>query len=211
MERVQRFGHGVLLVFLGMALASGGWAIAHWPRPEPITIALPTAPPTAAPTPSEGAPPLQVHVTGAVVRAGVYRLPPGSRLIDAVAAAGGMAPDADEERINLADHVHDGQQVYVPRQGTPPPPQPTPMPLPEVLPDHASPSGGAAAPQARVNINTASAAELESLPGIGPALAQRIIAYRQAHGGFGDAAEIVAVSGIGEATYAKLADRITVR
>lgn len=211
MERSEHHGHGVLLLLVGLALGGAVVAIDRWPSPEPIAIIAPTVAPTAAPTPPEQAPLLQVHVTGAVVRSGVYTLPPGSRLVDAVQAAGGMAPDADEERINLADHLVDGQQVYVPRQGTPAPPSPTSALLLGAAPESARSPGVEIAVGGLVNINTASAAELETLPGIGPALAGRIIEYREANGGFGDPAEIVQVRGIGEATYAKLADRITVR
>jgi len=211
MERSGRSRRDVLLLLAGLFAAGLFFAVLRWPRPEPIAIIVPTAPPTAAPTPPEQAPPLQVHVTGAVVRSGVYRLPPGSRLVHAVEAAGGMAPDADEERINLADYLVDGQQVYVPRRGTPAPPSPTSAVLPGAAPENARASGVEISVSGLVNINTASAAELETLPGIGPALAQRIIEYRETNGGFGDPAEIVQVRGIGEATYAKLADRITVR
>jgi len=196
---------GYFLVTLAYLALTGVAVLAlRWPRPEPITIVAPT--PSPAPTVSEA--PLRVHVTGAVVRPGVYCLSPDSRLVDAVEAAGGMAPDADEERINLADRLVDGQQVYVPRRGVTIPPSPTP----------GSPSAGASsraggvsvAAAGVVNINTASAAELETLPGIGPSLAQRIIEHREAHGPFADPAGIMDVRGIGEATFSKIADRIVV-
>jgi len=198
---------GYFLLSLAWLACSGlGAVIIRWPRPEPIAIVEPTPPPV--PTVSVAS--LQVHVTGAVLRPGVYSLSPDSRLVHAVEAAGGMAPDADEERINLADRLVDGQQVYVPRRGTPIPPSPTPAARRSgVAPGDSGAVSGAVA--GIVNINTASAAELESLPGIGPALAQRIIEHRQANGPFADPSEIVAVRGIGEATYAKIADRIVVR
>jgi competence protein ComEA len=193
-----------VLTLAYLALAGVGIVALRWPRPEPITIVAPT--PSPAPTVSEA--PLQVHVTGAVLRPGVYCLSPDSRLVHAVSAAGGMAPDADEERINLADRLVDGQQVYVPRRGAAIPPSPTPA---SRTAGAASRAAGANVTAAEVvNINTASAAELETLPGIGPSLAQRIIEHREAHGPFADPAEIMAVSGIGEATFAKIADRIVV-
>lgn len=211
MEPFGRFRGYVLLSLFWVILGGVGAIVLRWPRPEPIVIITPTAPPPTATPATAEAPHLQVHVTGAVARSGVYCLPAGSRLVHAVEAAGGMAPDADEERINLADHLVDGQQVYVPRRGTPAPPSPTSARPLDAIPQHARTSGGSATGGGVVNINTASAAELETLPGIGPALAERIIAHREANGPFGDPAEIVAVRGIGEATYAKLADRITVR
>lgn len=160
----------------------------------PIEIAVPTS--TALPT----AAPIVVHVVGAVARPGVYTLPAKSRLVDAVNAAGGLAPGADPERINLADFLRDGGQVYVPFLGTPLPPSPTPLNAP-------LPPGS----EARlVNINTATAAELEALPGIGPAYAGRIIAYREAHGPFKAPEEIMQVQGIGPARYEQIAPYITV-
>lgn len=194
-----------LLSLAWLAVAGLGAAVLRWPRPEPIAIVEPSPSPVP-PAAVEQAAPLQVHVTGAVQRPGVYSLAPGSRLVQAVEAAGGMAPEADEERINLADRLVDGQQVYVPRQGTPIPPSPT-----AVARASGADPGVVAASGGVVNVNTAPAAELETLPGIGPALAQRIIEHREANGPFADPAEIVAVRGIGEATYAKLAGRITVR
>lgn len=201
---LQKHRGYLVLSLIYLALAGVGVAALRWPHPEPIAIIAPTAPP--APTASMA--PIQVHVTGAVKRPGVYSVGPDSRLVHAVEAAGGMAPDADEERINLADRLLDGQQVYVPRRGVPIPPSPTPA---------SGPTGGSRVAGADltgtgvVNINSASAAELETLPGIGPALAQRIIEHRQANGPFADPSEIVAVRGIGEATYAKIADRVVVR
>lgn len=206
MEWLRRYRGYFLLSFVWLILAGALVVALRWPRPEPIVILEPSPPPTTVAMEV----PLQVHVTGAVVRPGVYALDPGSRLVHAVEAAGGMTTEADEERINLADRVVDGQQVYVPRQGTPIPPSPTPA-RPEVSFADPGRSGGVAVVGGVVNINTASVAELETLPGIGPALAQRIIEHRQVNGPFADPSEIMAVRGIGEATYAALADRITVR
>jgi competence protein ComEA len=110
-------------------------------------------------------------------------------------AAGGPADDADLDRINLASSVADGQQIYVPRQGE----GNLPVQPPSVQ----------RSSDLRVNINTADAAALETLPGIGPTLAQRILDHRQAHGPFARAEDIVKVSGIGQATFEKLSDHIT--
>jgi competence protein ComEA len=158
--------------------------------------------PTATVAPSPTPAPLRIHVTGAVQQPGVYILAPDSRLIDAVDAAGGLAANADSTRINLAGFVYDGQQVFVPYELTPAPPSPTPLPAPSVVGQQAVTGGGP------ININTASAAELDTLPGIGPAYAERIIAYREEHGPFADPIEIMEIKGIGPATYEEIKNRI---
>ena len=199
---MQQHLRGYLVVAHLVAVAVGATAlIVNRPRPEPIVIVEPTVQPTLSPT----ARPIQVHVVGAVRNSGIYSLPPESRLSDAVGAAGGMTQRADPERINLADFLRDGQQVYVPTIDTPVPPSPTPL---------ASVGGigvGQRGAGVIVNINTASVTELETLPGIGPVLAQRIVAYREAQGPFQDAAEIKKVAGIGEARYAQIETSITTR
>lgn len=201
--KTLRSSRGYVILSLLYSLGLGGYVLYdRWPQPEPITIIQPTLTATATPAP------MRVHVVGAVRQPGVYALEPASRMVEAVAAAGGMAADADEERVNLAEHLRDGQQVYIPHVGTPSPPSPTPLqPTP--------PAGQSADPQAaatttKININTASLAELDTLPGIGPAYAQRIIAYREAHGPFADIAQITQVNGIGPVTFEKLQGLITV-
>jgi competence protein ComEA len=135
----------------------------------------------------------------------VYTLPWNCRIEDAIAAAGGTLSEADLLAINLAEHVHDAQQIYVPCQGdTETPVLPTPVPTAH------SASALSAAGQ-RVNINTATAHELEALPGIGPALAQRIIDYRATSGPFQAPEDIVKVRGIGEQTFEQLRDYISVQ
>jgi competence protein ComEA len=158
--------------------------------------AIPLSPP---PSPA----PIVVHLAGAVLNPGVYSLPPGSRVRDAIEIAGGMLPEADPGNLNLAAYLVDGSRVAIP---TLPPVQPTPeataqsnptsLPIPDV--NHP------------VNINTATQAELESLPYIGPALAQRIIAYREANGLFESIEEIVEVYGIGQQTFENIKDLITI-
>ncbi|MBC7235445.1 MAG: helix-hairpin-helix domain-containing protein [Chloroflexi bacterium] len=207
MDAWQRY-RGYLVLSLGFAILFGGYVLYdHRPQPEPMMILDPVATPAlttqdAVQTPT--APPIRVHVTGAVRRPGVYTVLAGSRLIDAVDAAGGLALGADEARINLADFVSDGQQVFVPYLGTPAPLSPTPLSAGRGA---ASLAGGSVG---LVNINTASAAELETLPGIGPAYAQRIIDYREQNGPFVDKSEIMRVNGIGQACYERIVDRITV-
>lgn len=124
-----------------------------------------------------------VHVTGDVRNPGVVRLPAGSRVIDAVEAAGGLRPRA-RVSVNLARVLVDGEQIVV----------------------GASP---AAPTDARMSINSASASELEALPGVGPVLAQRIVEYRNAHGPFASMRDLLQVPGIGDSKYAELADAAT--
>lgn len=144
--------------------------------------------PRSSPAPT----PVLVHVSGAVRRPGLVSLPPGARVIDAVAAAGGPAARADQGAVNLAAPVADGQQVVVPQRGAGAPATP-----------------GAPAAGAKVALNSATAAQLEALPRIGPALAARIIAYRTAKGAFRSIDELGEVGGIGPKTLAALRDLVT--
>jgi competence protein ComEA len=148
-----------------------------------------------------------VYLSGAVKTPGVYHLPLGARVDDGVRAAGGLNEDAAAEFVNLAAVLEDGQQVHIPTRdeiaaGTP---QPTGT--------SSGADGGSLNAQATpglVNINTADSTGLETLPGIGPATAQRIIAYREANGAFLSIEELKQVSGIGEKKYAALAALICV-
>jgi competence protein ComEA len=147
------------------------------------------------------------HAAGAVVSPGVYSLPAGSRIADLVAAAGGPAADADLNRVNLAAVVEDGQQVYVPRVG-------------ETAPGGAAGASaggggdgagaGGAGDGEPIDINTATADVLDELPGVGPAIAQAIVSYRDEHGPFGSVDDLVDVPGIGDAKLAQLRDLVTV-
>jgi competence protein ComEA len=147
-----------------------------------------------------------VHVVGAVAAPGVQRLPTGSRVIDAVEAAGGAAPDADLSRVNLAAVLADGQQVVVLRPGEAPPIAAEADPSGPGASDGASSGGDGAL----VDINRASAAELEELPGVGPATAEAIIAHRDQNGPFASVDDLLDVRGIGEAKLEQLRDRATV-
>lgn len=160
----------------------------------PATVASAVvSPPTATPQP------LRVYISGAVAQPGVVTLPAGSLLADALEAVGGAADDADLDGVNLAASLTDNQHVIVPRY------TPTPQPPVEVVP---AAKGASAA--TLLNINTATAAELEMLPHIGPAMAQRIIDYREAHGPFTQIEDLKNVEGIGETRYQDLAPLITV-
>jgi len=161
-----------------------------------------SAPPSGVPVPS-GSPrgSILVHVTGAVRKPGLVSLGPGARVVDAVAAAGGMADDADPAAINLARPVADGEQLVVRRVGE----------SPEGGAGVTGAEGSGAAPVAGpVNLNTARAAELETLPRIGPALAQRILDWRQANGRFAQASDLLKVSGIGQKLFDGIKDRLVV-
>jgi competence protein ComEA len=153
--------------------------------------------------PAEGshAPDLVVHVSGAVADPGLVTVPDGARVGEALSAAGGPTADAEVDRLNLAQPLSDGERVHVPREG-------------EADPPGASTGGGengaGADPQGRVDLNRATAQELETLPGIGPARAQAIVEHREAHGPFGEPGDLRAVSGIGEATFQRLADLVGV-
>ncbi|MFE5671456.1 helix-hairpin-helix domain-containing protein [Agromyces sp. NPDC056523] len=162
--------------------------------------------PASGTTTTEGAADiLLVHVLGAVAEPGIVELAPGSRVVDAVAAAGGLTAEADPGGVNLARALVDGEQLVVPKVGEVPPP--------------ASASGGTGAgaggaPAAggaggRVSLNSADVAALDTLPRIGPALAQRIIDWREANGPFTDVSQLLEVTGIGDAVYSGLVDLVS--
>ena len=160
-------------------------------RQPQAAIGVTPPPPTAAPTATATPAPLRVYVSGAVRQAQVYLLPPGSIVQDAVAAAGPSA-EADCELLNLARPLQDGEHIYVPRQGeTPPPTEPPPSPSQTIGP---------------VNVNTATADQMDTLPGIGPALAQRIITHRP----YSHVDDLLRVPGIGPATLEKIRPLVTV-
>lgn len=172
---------------------------------------------------------VRVHVAGAVNNPGVYTLPAQGRAVDAIAAASGAAADADLDRVNLAGALSDGVQIYVPHRGETAAPaqiQPNggtanagqgnaangasqggthPQPARTL-----TPAGSAQKGSTPVNINTATAEELQTLPRIGPAMAQRIIAWREAHGGFRSVDELDAVPGIGPSMLENLRPLVTV-
>jgi competence protein ComEA len=139
-----------------------------------------------------------VYVSGAVVAPDVYRLPAEARVKDLVLAAGGLAADADADRINLAGRLEDGQHVVVPRQSG------AAADAPEAAAAGEGGGGGL------VNINTATVAELEALPGIGQTTAERIVEHREANGPFQSVEDLQQVRGIGPAALAKIAALVTI-
>ncbi|QLQ37355.1 ComEA family DNA-binding protein [Micromonospora robiginosa] len=163
--------------------------------------ATPVAGGAAAPAGSSGQ--VVVAVAGKVRRPGLVRLPAGARLADAVAAAGGALPGVDVALLNPARKVTDGELILV--GVTAPPGQPAPgggAPGPA--------AGGGAAPAGPVNLNTATLAQLDGLPGVGPVLAQRILDHREQHGGFRSVSDLRQVEGIGDARYEQLKELVTV-
>lgn len=153
---------------------------------------------------------LVVHIAGAVLAPGIRTLANTSRVADAIAAAGGARLDADLDRINLAAPIEDGSRIFVPIIG---------QPIPAVVSTSAGPSGGGTshsdlsgsdAATALVNLNTATQAELESLPGVGPSLAQAILEQRESSGGFTSVDQLRSVHGIGDKRFSDLADKVTI-
>ena len=178
-------------VLIGLLVAGFILLVSSPPRGEAIRIIPPPSPQ-----------PLSVYVSGAVARPGVYRLPQGSRVQDAILTAGEALPGADLAALNLAAPLADGDRVDVPVKGAAGSSQPAAS-----VSDPAS--GGAV--DGPVDINTATQEMLESLPGIGPTLAQRIIDYRQSNGPFASIEAIQDVSGIGPGIFEKIKDLIRVK
>ncbi len=179
------------------ATSSAARARTSAPVPVPVASAS-TAPPTSA-VPMV----LVVQAAGAVVHPGVYRLPDGARVAELIEAAGGATADADLDRVALAAKLADGQRIAVPRRGDPASP--------------AEPASGASGtgavapgPVGPVDLNRATTADLDRLPGVGPATAAAIVAYRDAHGPFGSIDELTEVPGIGPAKLAALHGLVTV-
>jgi competence protein ComEA len=189
-----------------LALLGAALFIMRRPSGQPIEILPPpTVAPTATSVPSPTPGPLHVDVAGAVQSPGVYRLPAGSIVADAIGAAGGPASDADLDRINKAVALQDGTQVYVPRVAEAVPPlllQPAVRAAATVDLATAGFISGSL-----INLNTATAKELESLPGVGETIAQRIVAGRP----YGAIEDLMRVKGIGQATFNKLKGLVTVQ
>jgi competence protein ComEA len=180
-----------VLALLGLVLA-GRYLRASTPASASGPVAVST---TADSVPAEPiAGPVVVDVVGAVRHGGVYRLPPGSRVRDALRAAGGARPGAHTAALNLAERRADGEQIAVPGRG--------------VSVGVAAASGPGAGPTAIVHLNSATAEQLDALDGIGPTLAARIVAWRQAHGGFRAVADMANVPGIGPGRLAALHGKV---
>lgn len=227
----------VRLALLGICLVcflGCGWVLLRGSGPDrpeaaPITLSPPPAPValTAAahenarqsnPLPVAPAPPtrLYVDVSGAVRRPSLYVLPPGSRVMQAVRAAGGPTGEADLDSVNLAEKVTDGQKVFVPKRTAAVPafslPTPTAGTSTAIKKSSGAKAGSSkmsAGSGETVALNAATQEQLERLPGVGPSMAGRILAYRSQVGGFEKPDDLMQVPGLGPKKYAKLAPFIT--
>lgn len=194
-----------LAVVVVVTLAGGAvWYVRSLPRPVDVVrrpgavgLARPVAAPAATPSPSS----ILVHVAGRVRRPGVYELGEGDRVIDAIGAAGGVRGDAALDELNLAAPLTDGTQVLVPGRSAA---------APARAGEGSTTSGAADATTAKINVNTADAAELEELPGIGEVLSQAIVDYRAENGPFSSVDELEDVSGIGPSILEDVRDLVSV-
>ena len=221
-----------IIIILVIVILAGGvyWMLKHFQpalflgEPELVVETETAPPPTASPpTPSAPTPEpeIAVHVTGAVKSPGVYYLSIGARVHEAIEKAGGKTDRADIHSLNLAANIRDGQQIDVPEirqipdvkqdspisntaqeHAIPTPPDSSVPPQPSIKKPTLSDGG-------RININTATAQELQTLRGIGPALARRIVEYRQTSGRFSTVDDLTNVKGIGEKTLEKIRASIT--
>jgi competence protein ComEA len=189
-------GRRELAVLAAIAVLMGGGAVVWYLRSLPRPVTVRTLRPEPAPSPSPV--PVVVHVAGWVRRPGVYELGQGERVIDAIEAAGGSRRGAELDALNLAAVLVDGQQVLVPRKS-----------LGDGSAGSAA-SGGSTGGQGLINLNSATAEDLETLPGIGEVLAAEIIAYREQNGPFTSVEDLLNVSGIGEQRLADVRDLVSV-
>lgn len=209
MLNLGRKEQGLILIIVAVVLFTAGYKFAHREKKEVELV----DPSSAEATHEETGP--VVHVDGAVEKPGVYKLPSGSRVNDVIEQAVAL-PDADLSALNLAEILKDQKKLVVPRkmEQQAPGQNVVSQTMQVQAPGNVAVSSLQATPPARssglVNINTAGAAELDTLPGIGPALAERILQYRQANGPFQTIEDIKNVSGIGDKKYANLQHRITV-
>jgi competence protein ComEA len=188
---MKNWQHTLLWLFIGMIATAILFLVTAPPRGTSVEL-LP------APSPA----PIMVHVDGAVQHPGVYALPPNSRVQDAIQAAGGFGSEANQSAVNLAARLEDGNRLTIPNIGTPIASPSSELPGSNRVKD--------IPPGAPVNINTATLEELQTLPGIGATRAQDILDYRQAHGSFQTIDDLKNVTGIGDATFERLKDLITV-
>lgn len=165
-------------------------------RPPVLPAARESPPPVTAPASKVVESSLVISVVGKVVSPGLVTVPSGARVADALRAAGGPLKGTDLTALNLARKLMDGEQIYV---GVPEPPA-----------SPREPSGGAGAVAGKVDLNTATADQLDVLPGVGAVTAKRIVDWRTRHGGFASVDQLQDVDGIGAAKLARLRDQVTV-
>lgn len=192
-SRAHRFrvrtGAAIVLVLVAIVVAILVSTLTAGTRGSAVAV---RPSPSASGTALIGGAMIFVHVLGEVARPGVYQLRDGDRALDAIAAAGGFTTDADRHQLNLARFLSDGEQIDVPVAGAAPSAAPTAQ------------QGG------KVNLNTADAATLETLPRVGPAMAERIIRWREENGRFTSVEDLLGVTGIGEKTFAELKELVSV-
>jgi competence protein ComEA len=196
-------GAAVILLVLGLAVAVLVTALGSHGDTSVIVPGMdPSGTPGAVSRKPSGAV-IYVHILGAVAKPGLFELKDGDRAVDAIAAAGGFTEDADQAQLNLARFVVDGEQIVVPVLGA--------------TPVTGGPSAGGAGSVGttgtvggKVNLNTATLDDLETLPRVGPAMAQKIIDWRTANGRFSAVEDLMSVSGVGDKTFAQLKDLVTV-
>ncbi|HEY3780416.1 MAG TPA: helix-hairpin-helix domain-containing protein [Fimbriimonadaceae bacterium] len=178
----ERLGYGVVAILIAAIAGVIGYKSSHKP-------AVDIASTPAVTQKSQAASAIVVHVVGEVKRPGVYNLPAESRAVDAVKAAGGALPEADLESINLAAKLTDGQQIRISQKGS------------EVAssPEQGQQHGhGGKITSGTISLNSGSAEELQTVPGIGPTTAQKIVTWRSAHGSFSKIEDLKAIGGIGD-------------
>jgi competence protein ComEA len=181
-----------------IAASAGLWYVRSLPKPVRIEASARPAAESVA-RPSAAPSPLVVDVAGWVRHPGVFDMRPGDRIVDAIRSAGGAKPGADLRSLNLAALLQDAQQILVLRRGAG-----------DVPGGGAAAGGGGSGAGGKVNLNTATLDQLESLPGIGEVLGQRILDYRQQHGPFKAVDDLLNVSGIGPSHLADMKDLVTV-
>ncbi len=189
----MRLASYIVLATAALATLVGGgvlWLKDASPGSE-IQVTLPDATP---------APEMKVYISGAVLSPGVYAVSEGDRLEDVVELAGGALADADLDAVSMASRVKDEDHWHIPRVGESP-----------ASPVTASSGLSSGAPSGKININSASATELEALPGIGPVIAERIVAYREANGPFASVDDLINVSRIGPATLESIRELVEAR
>ena len=224
MSRGEKFGY----VGLASALLLGVTYVGSQQLKRPAPIVIEQNPTATAPKTVSVSPTLPivrelvVHVAGAVKKPGVFKFPADGRVLDAIEKAGGTQPDADLESINLAAKLEDATQLYVPHKDTK---LNSTSIAPAYSPDKSRESyaskpksegktethSGAKHPTGVVNLNTASSEQLQTIPGIGPSTAEKIIEYRHEHGGFASVDELTVVKGIGEKKLEKMRKWLTVK
>jgi len=190
-------GAAVVLIIAGLGVAVLVSTLgSHGSTRAFATDTAPSRPSSAAASPGvgkAGGVQIYVHVVGAVEHPGLFALRDGDRVVDAVSAAGGFTDTADQSQVNLARFVSDGEQLVVPVQGVAPPA-----------------AGASGVSGGKVNLNTADLATLETLPRVGPAMAQRIIDWRTSKGRFSSIQDLMGVTGVGDKTFEQLKDLVTV-